>query len=56
MQNRRFIAPKLHERPQVVSPLSGPPEEVKKETKAEETTETPVVEDKKNKDSTKKNN
>jgi hypothetical protein len=59
MQNRRFIAPKFHERPQIVSPLSAPPPEVTEEQKVEETneiTETPVVEDKKLKDSNNKKN
>ena len=39
MQNRRFIAPKFHERPQIVSPLSAPPPEVTEEKKAEEVKE-----------------
>jgi 7,8-dihydro-6-hydroxymethylpterin-pyrophosphokinase len=39
MQNRRFIAPKFHERPQIVSPLSAPPPEVTEEQKAEEVKE-----------------
>jgi hypothetical protein len=48
MQNRRFIAPKFHERPQPVSPLSAPQPEVVEEIKQPEThVETPVVEDKK---------
>lgn len=49
MQNRRFIAPKFHERPQVVSPLSAPQtEEVEEVKKPETPTVDPVVvEDKK---------
>lgn len=47
MQNRKWIGPKLHERPQIVSPLSGPEttpeEEVKEVVKEQES----VVEDKK---------
>lgn len=48
MQNRRWIGPKLHERPQIVSPLSGPEPTPQEETKEEVVTEQePVVEDKK---------
>jgi hypothetical protein len=48
MQNRKWIGPKLHERPQIVSPLSGPQATPQEETKEEVVKEPEaVVEDKK---------
>jgi len=56
MQNRKWIGPKLHERPQIVSPLSGPPSEVVEEKKAEEVVQQTPVEEKKIQKENKKSN
>ena len=57
MQNRKWIGPKLHERPQPVSPLSSPSEpqeEVTAEEVAPAELKDEATDNKKNKD--KKNN
>lgn len=56
MQNRKWIGPKLHERPQIVSPLSAPAPEVVEEKKAEEVVVETPAEDKKAQKENKKSN